>query len=120
MPRDRVRIGGYSAMWGDIPMASTQLIQEGRCDYLMGDYLAEVTMAIMARQRMKDPKQGYARAIVDMVRDNITAIKAQGLKIVVNAGGMNPIACREALEGVCAKAKVALKVGAVLGDDISD
>lgn len=107
-------------MWGDIAWAPTQLIQKGQVNYLMGDYLAETTMAIMARQRAKDANKGYARDIVDMVGKNAKALKEQGIKVVCNAGGMNPIACRDALQKACDKAKVDLRIGAVLGDELTD
>jgi hypothetical protein len=107
-------------MWGDITMPQFQLIQQGNVDYLIGDYLAEVTMAILARQRKKDPRTGFARAIIDMVSTHIKALKEKKIKVVVNAGGMNPIGCRDALKLVCQKAKIPLKIGAVFGDDMTD
>jgi len=97
-----------------------QLIHQGNVDYLMGDYLAELTMAILARQRKKDKRLGFARAIVDMVSTHIKALKEKGIKVVVNAGGMNPIGCRDALQAVCEKAKIPMKIGAVFGDDLTD
>lgn len=120
MSRSKVRIGGYSAMWGDIQLPQYQLIRSGDCDYLIGDYLAELTMAILARQKHKDPKMGYAQAIVDMVRTHITSLHEKKIKIVVNAGGMNPLGCRDALKAVCEKANIPLKIGAVFGDDVTD
>lgn len=120
MASKKVRIGGYSAMWGDIPMAYRQLIEKGNCDYLIGDYLAELTMAILSRQRTKDPKMGYASAIVQMVTETAPSLKAKGIKVVCNAGGMNPLACREMLQTVCEKAGAPLKIAAVVGDDITE
>mmetsp|Transcript_41752 Transcript_41752/g.129982 ORF Transcript_41752/g.129982 Transcript_41752/m.129982 type:complete len:601 (+) Transcript_41752:46-1848(+) len=120
MPRSSVRIGGFSAMWGDIPLPQHQLINKGNVDYLMGDYLAELTMAILARQRKKDKRMGYARAIVEMVGTHIKALKEKGIKVVVNAGGMNPLGCRDALRAVCEKAKIPMKIGAVFGDDLTE
>lgn len=119
MTAKTVRIGGYSAMWGDIPMAYRQLIEKGNCDYLIGDYLAELTMAILARQRKKDPKKGYAAAIVEMVSESAKALKEKKIKVVCNAGGMNPLACRDMLQKVCEKAGVAMKIGAVIGDELT-
>jgi len=116
----KVRIGGYSSRWGDIPMASSQLIKQGDCDYLIGDYLAEMTMAILAKQRKKDPRLGFATGLLQMLNDNIKAIKEKNIRVVCNAGGMNPVGCRDALMMLCAKAKVDLKIGAVVGDDITE
>jgi len=107
-------------MWGDITLPQYQLINHGNVDYLMGDYLAELTMAILARQRQKDKRLGFARAIVDMVSTHIKALKEKGIKVVVNAGGMNPIGCRDALKAVCEKAKIPMKIGAVFGDDLTE
>jgi len=77
-------------------------------------------MAILARQRKKDPKKGYASAIVEMITEHAVALKEKGIKVVVNAGGMNPLDCREALLAVCEKAGAPMKIGAVVGDDITD
>jgi len=115
-----VRIGGYSAMWGDIDMAPKQLVNQGDCRYLIGDYLAETTMAILAKQRKKDPRMGFALGIAAMLRDNAKEIKAKGIKVVCNAGGMNPLGCRDALQMVCAQSKIDFKIGCVVGDDITD
>lgn len=120
MSEKKVRIGGFSAMWGDIPLPQHQLIHQGNVDYLMGDYLAELTMAILARQRKKDKRMGYARAIVDMVSTHLKALKEKKIKVVVNAGGMNPLGCRDALRAVCEKAKIPMRIGAVFGDDLTE
>mmetsp|Transcript_112322 Transcript_112322/g.194772 ORF Transcript_112322/g.194772 Transcript_112322/m.194772 type:complete len:600 (+) Transcript_112322:85-1884(+) len=120
MTRSSVRIGGYSAMWGDVPLPQYQLINSGNVDYLIGDYLAEVTMAILSRQRRKDPRAGFARAIVDMVSTHIKALKKKNIKVVVNAGGMNPMGCLDALKKVAEKANIPLKIAAVYGDDLTD
>lgn len=120
MSASQVRIGGYSAMWGDIPLPQYQLIEHGNVDYLIGDYLAELTMAILARQRKKDPKQGFARAILDMVSTHIKKLKAKNIKVVVNAGGMNPLGCLDALKKICKNADISMKIGAVFGDDLTD
>jgi len=117
--RDAVRIGGYSAMWGDADWIPGQLIEKGDVHYLMGDYLAETTMAIMARQRAKDPKAGFARDILFMVGRHAHALKKKGIKVVVNAGGMNPLGCRDMLQMACAKVNQPLKIGCVTGDEVT-
>lgn len=114
-----VRIGGASAFWGDTNTAAAQLVQKGNIDYLVFDYLAEITMSILAAKRMKDPNDGYATDFVEHVMAPLLPeLKAKGIKVVANAGGVNPLACKAALEAACVKAGVAMRIGVVLGDDI--
>lgn len=116
-----VRIGSHAAMWGDWPGATPQLLKGGKIDYLVGDYLAEVTMAILAKAKKKNDKMGYATDFVNSVMNgNMKELKKQGVKVVVNAGGIAVIACRDALLAEAKKQGVSLKVGVVLGDDLMD
>ena len=115
-----VRIGCSSAFWGDSAMAAPQLIHGARIDYLVSDYLAEVTMSILARAQAKSPDLGYATDFVQVtMRNHIRDIKAKGIKVVTNAGGINPLACRDALLRVAAEAGVELRVAVVLGDNLT-
>ncbi|MEP7294828.1 MAG: acyclic terpene utilization AtuA family protein [Burkholderiales bacterium] len=114
-----VRIGGASGFWGDTALAVPQLLAGGEVDYLVFDYLAEVTMSILAAQRAKDPGAGYAHDFVQiMMREALPQLQARGIRVIANAGGVNPLACRDALMKLAAELDVTIKVGVVLGDDL--
>jgi hypothetical protein len=114
-----IRVGGASGFWGDSFIAAPQLIERGNVDYLVFDYLSEITMSIMARAMAKDANAGYAIDFVTVtMAQNARAIAEKKIKVVANAGGLNPRACASALEAMLAKEGIALKVAAVEGDDL--
>jgi hypothetical protein len=120
MIRDKViRIGGAAAFYGDTSISAPQLIHGGNLDYLIFDYLAEVTMMIFARVKAKYPQLGYARDFVDIVmRENIRDIASRGIKVITNAGGVNPRACRDSLLSLANEMGIDLKVAIIEGDDL--
>ncbi len=117
-----IRIASGQGFWGDRLSAPIDQVRRGPVDYLMLDYLAEVTMSIMQKQRMRDASQGYARDFVPLMGEILPDIVAKGIRVVANAGGVNPAACRD---GVLEQARAKglggkVKVGVVSGDDILD
>lgn len=118
MPHRTVRIGCASGFWGDSSAAAPQLLADG-VDYIVFDFLAEITMSILARARARSAQAGYASDFVDpIVAQMIAEVARRGTRLVSNAGGVNPLACAEALRAAARKAGVPVKVAAVLGDDL--
>jgi hypothetical protein len=95
--RSSIRIGSGQGFWGDLLTAPLDLVSKGPLDYLVMDYLAEVTMSILQKQKRKDPSLGYARDLVPLLVELLPAIKSGRLKVITNGGGANPLGCRDAL-----------------------
>ncbi len=115
-----VRVGNGCGFWGDNLDAPIQLAQAGRLDYLTLDYLAELTMSILAHQKQRNPEAGYATDFLDVLERLVPILKAQrGLKVVANAGGMNPSACAAGSRAILDAAGLGeRRIGVVSGDDL--
>lgn len=115
-----VRIGGASGFWGDSSVGAPQLVASGQIDYLVFDYLAELTMSILAGARLKKPELGYATDFVSIAMKAVLKdVVQQGIRVVSNAGGVNPQGCADALAALAAEQGIALKIAVVSGDDVS-
>jgi acyclic terpene utilization AtuA family protein len=113
-----VRIGGFSAFWGDSDGYAEQLVNSGGVDFLIGDYLAEITMSILARTKAKDPNAGYATDVVGALAPLLGELQARNIGVVTNAGGLNPRAARDALLAAARERGLAPRIAIVAGDDL--
>jgi len=118
MAREPVRIANCSGFYGDRCAAAWEMVAGGPIDVLTGDWLAELTMLILARQRAKRPDAGFASTFIDQVRDVLADCVAKGVRIVANAGGVNPSGCAAAVRSVAAELGVEVGVATVVGDDL--
>lgn len=112
------KIGCWAAFWGDTRSAVAQLLRVDDLDYLVSDYLAEITMALLARARAKDPEAGFVPDAIAALKPYLAEISERGIKVVTNAGALNPAACAAAFEEAVKEAGLDLKVAAVEGDDV--
>ncbi|SIS14522.1 acyclic terpene utilization AtuA family protein [Williamsia sterculiae] len=115
-----IRIGNASGFYGDRFAAAREMLDGGDLDYLTGDYLAELTMLILGRDRMKDPTRGYAKTFLRQMEDSLGLAVDKGVKIVVNAGGLNPTGLATALRELADRVGVTAAIGQVDGDDLMD
>ena len=115
-----IRIANGSAFWGDSQEAPLQLLRGGPLDYLTLDYLAEITMSILEKQRARDPRAGFAADFLSVIKQGAREIVERGIRVVANAGGMNPEGCGQGVAAVLRAAghEGRIKVGVVSGDDI--
>lgn len=111
-----IRIANGQGFWGDSLQAPIEQVRRGPIDYLTLDYLAEVTMSILQKQRSRDPRAGFARDFPDLIREVRRDLVDRDIRVIANAGGVNPDACRDAVRAALGDAPV--KIGIVKGDDI--
>ena len=118
--RSTVRVAAGQGFWGDWLEAPRRQVEGGEVDYLMLDYLAEVTMSILQKQKERDPNMGYARDFIGAIDSVLPAIASRGVRVIANAGGVNPPACAAAVRQVADKRGLgsALRIGVVTGDDL--
>ncbi|HVF23601.1 MAG TPA: acyclic terpene utilization AtuA family protein [Pyrinomonadaceae bacterium] len=118
--KERIRIAAGQGFWGDLPDAPVRQVEGGPIDYLMLDYLAEVTMSIMQKQKARDPRAGYARDFIPLMKRILPACVEREIKVTANAGGVNVRGCGDALIEVARELGLAgkLRIGIVTGDDI--
>lgn len=117
---ETIRIANAGGYWGDDLGQFRRQVELGPVDYVTLDFLAEITMSIMQKQRARDPRAGFARDFVKQVEDTLALLIARDVRVITNAGGVNPIACRDALLETAAKRDLPLEVAAVVGDDLMD
>ena len=115
-----IRIAAGQGFWGDFPDAPVRQVEGGPIDYLMLDYLAEVTMSIMQKQRSRDPSAGYAKDFVPLMKQILPACVERNIRVTANAGGVNVEGCASAVKEVARELGLAgkVRIGIVTGDDI--
>jgi hypothetical protein len=119
--KDVIKIASGQGFWGDLIDAPMHQATKGDVDYLMMDYLAEVTMSILQKQKLKNPEFGYARDIPPLMERLLPVLKEKKFKVITNGGGVNPLACRDAIFAIAKKLGITgLKIGVVMGDNILD
>ncbi len=116
-----IRIASGQGFWGDLPGAPVQQVTRGPVDYLVMDYLAEVTMSILQKQRKRDPSAGYARDLIPLMRQILSTCMERGIRIITNGGGVNPAGCGEQVLAVARELGIhGLRVAVVSGDDLME
>ena len=113
-----IKIANGQGFWGDSVDAPYNLVKYGKIDYLTLDYLAEVTLSIMQRQKLKNPEKGYATDFVELFERIAVDIENKNIKVITNAGGVNPEICREKLLKIAKKLNLNIKIAIIKGDDI--
>ncbi len=120
--KEKVRVASGQGFWGDLLIAPVEQVRGGQIDYLMLDYLAEVTMSIVQKQKQRDPKAGYARDFVTLMREILPDCVEKNIKVLSNAGGVNVKGCAEAIKDTAVELGLGgkVKIGVVTGDDVLD
>lgn len=118
-PKGPVHVGCASGFWGDSQIAIPQLLTAEKLDYIVFDYLAETTMSILQRARMRNPELGYATDFVSVLRPHLKTLLERGVRLVSNAGGLNPQACRDAILAFAREQGLAPRIAVVTGDDVA-
>ena len=119
--REKIRIASGQGFWGDLIDAPFQQVTKGEIDYLVMDYLAEVTMSILQKQKNKNPEFGYARDIPKLMERILPICKEKGIKVITNGGGVNPKACAKAIQKIAIEKNVSdVKIAVITGDDIRE
>ncbi|OCB28698.1 exopolyphosphatase [Mycobacterium malmoense] len=116
--RDAVRIANCSGFYGDRLSAMREMLTGGDIDYLTGDYLAELTMLILGRDRMKHPERGYAKTFLTQLEDCLGEARDRGVRIVANAGGLNPAGLADAIRALAERLGIPARIAHVEGDDL--
>ena len=119
MTEEPLRIGNFSGFYGDRSDALREMLTGGGLDVLTGDYLAELTMLILARDRLKDPSAGYARTFLRQLEDTLGLAHEKGVRIVTNAGGLSPAGLARAVRELADRLGIPVRVAHVEGDDLT-
>lgn len=115
-----IRVGNCSGYYGDRPSAFREMLEGGELDYLTGDYLAELTMLILGKDRMKDPETGYAKTFLRQLQDGLALAQDKGVKVVTNAGGLNPAGLAARIRELAQEQGLDVRVAHVEGDDLRE
>ncbi|MAV64530.1 MAG: ATPase [Candidatus Marinimicrobia bacterium] len=118
MLKNAIKIANGQGFWGDSSQAPIDLVNSCEIDYLTMDYLAEVTLSIMQKQKNKNPKAGYAKDFIGFLKESLFQIKSKGIKVITNAGGVNPEECKKSILELSEQLNVDIKVAVISGDDI--
>jgi hypothetical protein len=119
--KEKIKIASGQGFWGDLIDAPYDQVTKGDIDYLVMDYLAEVTMSILQKQKNKNPELGYAKDIPELMKRILPICKEKNIKVITNGGGVNPVSCAESVIKVAENLGISnLKIGVVLGDNIKD
>ena len=121
MEKKTIRIGGGQGFWGDSPDAAIDMVKHGNLNYMACDYLAELTMSILQRQKNRNPNAGYVRDFIDLFSMIAKESYEKKVKIITNAGGVNVLKAVEEISNVCKENDFSgYKIGYVLGDDLME